>query len=80
MNFFQGISSRHLRRGRRGVSEEGKARNTTAGEPTAELPTAAGTTEVPTAAGADEIPGGGEPGPKEVRRLGEAVGELWKST
>ena len=78
--FFKGVSSRHLRRGRRGLSEENAA---AAGEPTAEVPTAAAArgTKVPTAAaagaGAAEVPGvEREPGPEKVRRLGEAGGEL----
>ena len=89
--FFKGVASRHLRRGRRGLSEENAA---AAGEPTAEVPTAAaargtevptaaagaGAAEVPTAtagAGAAEVPGvEREPGPEKVRRLGETGGEF----
>ena len=87
--FFKGVASRHLRRGRRGLSEENTA---AAGEPPAEVPTAAaargtkvptaaagaGAAEIPTAgAGAAEVPGvEREPGPEKVRRLGEAGGEL----
>ena len=90
-NSLQGVASGHLRRGRRGLPEEGTATNTTAGHPTEEVPTARGATEIPTARGAKvstaagaaaEVPGERRPEQEEVRRLGEAGGELitsWKA-